>query len=1736
MKLYTALLLIFVAFTGRAQYGNEWINYSQQYFVVKVAQNGIYRIDSTTLANAGIDLSAIDPRNFQLFGREKEQAIFINGENDGVFNNGDYIEFLGLKNDGWLDSLLYNGANEMPDLYYSLYNDTSRYYLTFNTSLANRRAKFLTDTSFSAYPLAPYYMVNSFIKHADEYYVGPQLEGASKSMFVDGEGWYGSRFQGVPGGGLYTDNVPTSLSYNGVGAPAAIIKTRAASTNNAAPFSAGGPNHSLEIDYGALTSPILDTEFYGYYPIRKNLAVPVSNLGATTTPVNYRIVDDIGVDSDVFNVASTSIEYPHLPDFAGTGSGEFWVEYNATQPYTNYAIANYSGAAPLVYMVGDSVWRSTGELSGSTLKLLVPNDAPGQSVTCHVFNSTINVTQLKPINNTGYFTNYGSLMVDSAYIIITHKVLDTGAIAYANYRASVAGGSHNTIVIYVDELYDQFAAGVYKHILGLRRFCDMAIHTWPSKPNYLLILGKSIREATEGLGGATSHGTRKSAARYKESLVPSYGYPSSDNRITAGLDGTFYEPAIPTGRISATNKLDDIEVMDYLSKMQEYEQAQQLNLYTKTEKDWMKHVLEFGGGANSFEQIQFRTYLLNYKAQFEDSSFAGTVDTSFKTSSEPIDPIDFQEINQRIDDGVSMMLFFGHASIGGFDQNVDDVNNWSNTGRYPLLIGNACYTGDIHQPGALSVSEEFTLVPNKGVIGFLSTVKQGFVNELNLYSDQLVKQLSRISYGQSIGKNIKKTVQYVQAGVTTTDPISSIPAEEVFTGMTLHGDPALKLNSHEFPELVIETSDAFIEPENITLADDSMDVNLIITNLGRGTYVDFTADLVRTFPNGADSAYSITVNGVRYKDTVTFRIPVYHAIAFGTNHFSISIDVEHPTVQEQYDEVNNNKIEFDYTISGNSIFPVYPYEFAIVPDSVITFSASTVDPFAPTRAYRFELDTTDLFNSPFKRFVVVNSVGGVLNVNSNDWLLQSTGVVSPLVHTDSTVYFWRVSPDSTTLIWQESSYQYINDKVGWGQAHFFQFKKNDHSHLIYDKPGREWEFEALDDIVSINVLGFPTTFSETSQNGWFINGINQEYDGVGGGTFSAGVIYVAVIDPFDPDPWHTFDGSACTSPSTATNIRYEGQFNCRPITAMGRCRGEYYFGFRQSQPQELDSLYDFITNDIPCGHYVMMWTFGAANFAEWDTHSPEMYTMFQDLGVTGLTPGMANRPLLVMGRKCDTSSTKFLFGDTVKTGVVITLSDTIAGILPGTMESVKIGPAYNWETLYWKQHPMESPITGDSTVLSLYGITHSGAQYKLFDTLFTRYDSILNLNGVVDAATYPYLKLRARTVDNITHTPAYFDRWQILYAPAPEAALNPQDGFYLSANGDSLAEGDEIKFAIAIKNIGKVDMDSLLVHYYVEDANRIRHYINYERQDSLKIGETLFDTVTIPTINVPGNNYLWVEANPVPLTSTTGQYDQLEQYHFNNVARIPFQVTDDNENPVLDVTFDGRHIINGDIVSAKPFVVMSLDDENEFLIMNEAGDTSRFLVYLTDPNGVERKVFFNVDGVPQMNFIPAGSDNKCKIEWNASFATDGVYTLRVRAWDKNDNRSGDKDYKISFEVILRQTITHVMNYPNPFSTKTHFVFTLTGSEVPQYMKIQIFNVSGKVVREIMADELGPLYIGKNITEYAWDGRDEFGDQLANGVYFYRVISKDSGFKDIENRETQADQYFRKGFGKMYLMR
>ncbi|HRN41238.1 MAG TPA: hypothetical protein PK649_04085, partial [Vicingus sp.] len=151
-------MLILFSLAGLSQpYNNSWINYNQQYYKFKIAENSLYRIDSLTLYNAGIPVNSIDPRNIQIFAKGQEIPLYIEGENDGVLNTSDYIEFYAEKNNGWFDEGFYGAPNLHPNPYYSLINDTINYFLTWNNSINNSRYIVENDTNFSIYNSAAYF-------------------------------------------------------------------------------------------------------------------------------------------------------------------------------------------------------------------------------------------------------------------------------------------------------------------------------------------------------------------------------------------------------------------------------------------------------------------------------------------------------------------------------------------------------------------------------------------------------------------------------------------------------------------------------------------------------------------------------------------------------------------------------------------------------------------------------------------------------------------------------------------------------------------------------------------------------------------------------------------------------------------------------------------------------------------------------------------------------------------------------------------------------------------------------------------------------------------------------------------------------------------------------------------------------------------------------------------------------------------------------------------------------------------------------------------------------------------------------------------------------------------------------------------------------------------------------------------------------------------------------------------
>jgi hypothetical protein len=1680
--IWLLFIVVLLPLAADAQpYCNEWINFSsnqqysnQQYFRVSVWKDGIYRISYSDLQNAGFPVSSLNPKQLQLFHEGEEQFILVEGEADGVFNQNDYIEFFGRKNDGSLDTRMYADPLHQLNSSYSLITDTASYFLTINSNplITNRRMVKETDVNFLGYTPLPYNIQKAFRGFADFYNERNYAQVIDPS-YSEGEGWTSGTFGN---NGATLPVLPVPNASNNPFAPQPVAETIVMGANN-------NPQASITVEVNGATST---TSYSGFAVNRFTMPISTSSLSSGTATFKYTPGSG---GTNLNTVPFIQVTYAHNWSFNGQALAyrEFEVPGNLSIGKSMITMTNVNAASPRLYMFSGDTLKQVSMVSNSgALQALVPTI--GQDRDCFITDTvystaTGNDLYITPVSTdpTRYarFINY-NFDPNGDFLIVSHPKIWSEAQQYSAYRAT---SGYQPLLVDVNELYDQFAYGVQQHPLAIRNFCDFAIDTFIVKPKHLFLLGKSV----------VTHFNRKAAANWELNLVPTYGYPPSDLLYVSALNDTVFRPDISVGRLSAQNGTD---VLNYLDKVMVHEMQLQL-----PPQSWMKKVLHFGGGNTIQQQDQIKQILQGYENQIEDTLYGGDVITFLKTSSDPIQVNLSEYLQATIDSGVSMMTFVAHASGTSFDISTDLPQNYNNEDRYPVIIANSCFVGNIHTPQRL-ISEDFLLLPKKGAIGFIAEPSVGYLNELSVYTGHLYRQIGIHNYGGTLGESMKYTIDsMITDPVVNGNPYAYFLYKSTCMGMTLQGDPALVIANFDKPDYEITNASISFSPELITSDIDSFDVHVHVRNLGRAENHTFVLHLQRNFPDGgAFFEMDTLINYIPYKDTVTIRLPVDQARGVGLNLFDVYVDYFNEV--DEYSENNNTALGVQMLIRSTDIIPVFPYEFSIVPGNDITLKATTANLLAPVKPYVFQVDTTDRFNSPFAQQTIISSAGGVLS-----WDL-------PFQLQEDLVYYWRVSRDSLpgdTIhpTWKESSFIHKNNITGWSQAHHSQFKNDIFTNIDFSNTV-DSTFQFVTNASTLFMRNFLNlTFFDTPT--YEINSVVQDYQTCG----TLPSVHVAVIDSITLEPWTTED-------------HYFGNVNTYdPATNSGTCRArpEKYFIFRMTGPaNNQQALEDMLRDSIPCGNYVLLYTVYGGQYSQWQ---PSLMQEFLNLGADSVQYLQDYQPYIYFTKKCNTGYNQEVIGDSSRT--YITMSATLGGNWSkGFVTSREIGPGVQWNELHWAHDPLEPTPGADSIAIDIIGIQPSGVEVSLPNySGITPATPDLNISSI-DANQYPKLKLRAYKQDEQLYTPPQLKRWQIYYEDVPELALNPV--LYYKINRDTLEEGDDLFVEMAVENIGNKPMDSVLVDFYYYDAQRVKHQLPMVRYKPLNPGDTLICSTSINTNGIAGINSLWIEANP--------DDDQPEQYHFNNLAEINFVVNRDITNPILDVTFDGVHILDGDLVSGKPNIQIRLKDENEFLALN---DTSDWQVFLTDPDGVQRKLAFELSecgglGDAAMKWCPAQlPDNTFKIEYNPVLNKDGVYELWVQATDRSSNLSGDNQYRITFEVINKSTITHVVNYPNPFSTSTRFVFTLTGSKTPDYFKIQIMTITGKIVREITRDEIGPIRIGKNITDYAWDGKDEFGDQLANGVYLYRVITRIGG-EEIENRETEADQYFRKGWGKMYLMR
>jgi peptidase C25-like protein len=1736
-------------FSQTTNFNNGWINHSLYYYKIKVANDSLYKLDSLMFARAGVP--ALNPNNLHFYQKGVELNVYISGAADNVLNKNDFILFYAQRNKGEDDSLLYAqppfSVPFITNPYFSIINDTGAVFFTYDNSSLGKRLTLNTDTNYAAYPAAPYYFkqVNST---RFDYCFGPyNVVNQNDPRYVLGEGYFsalidenGSYSGCYNASSTYTFSFNTSFAYTA--GPAAYATVCFSGANDIAGVN---PDHIVQISQqGTSTIPLGTYSVSGYSSGRYTYPLNFIDFTAGTTSINVvnlpnPLTFTSGIDN-LLDVNYISVTYPQQFNMLGQAQEKIYLP----TPSGGQSKLIISGLAHTINSQPVLIDTTSGLITfmsatNSIDTVLVPNT--GNTKFCFLSSMAAADTVLKitPVNGTGTFVNYPIL--DSAFVIVSHPKLinppstggQSGVSQYQAFRSSIAGGSYNVILASVEDLYDQFAYGVERHPLAIKNFCAWLIAHTNKPPSNLFLIGKGVH-AWECIPVQCPYVT--AAVGAAECLVPSFGNPSSDVLLTQGLPGSSYypEPAIPTGRIAAQTNTD---VLSYLSKAE---------LYVAQDPDslWRKRALHFIGGDSPSDQLTFNGYMSGFKQTYDGTFIGGDVFSFYKTTTTPISTNTNDSVTQLINQGVSLMTFLGHGSPTGFDQNIDAPGAYNNSPKFPFIIANSCFTGDIFSSNILTNSEEWILAPNnKGSIGYIATTAEGVANELAKYTQELYNRFCYKNYGMPYGYCIKKDINYL-ISLNSTNAQDTL-LQETCLEMTMEGDPAIKPNTVPKPDYTLANSDVIF---NTKTYPDSIGIKIVMTNLGKGIDTTYTVKIVRQFPNGVDSIYYKKAKAPLYQDTLSFFIAMNYNIAAGSNCFTFTLNCLN-TVSEInfYNNSTSAPCGVSLFIPGSDIDPVWPYEYAIIPNiHNVTLEASTANPLAPNTKYIFQLDTSASFSSPILMSQTVTAPGGVVSLP-----------VRLILNKDSAVYFWRVSKDSDTMHWKQSSFQVINGKYGWEQAHFRQFNNDTYQYVQYDSA--HWRFNFANNVRTLQVTDAVTGPSvQYTQVQFYLDNAQQDlwtcaaggwnialFDVVSGSPVPSYSVSVAQTSiPGNP----TWNGNAgnCICSIYSNSVTYQFGLNNACLNA--------YNGAGNSDNNWERKMATFIAG-IPNGTPVLAYTgngyySGTYNpgLNPWLTApTPALIAALQSIGSIKIDSLRDTTTLIIFGRKgMSPGQAKEVLSRSASQ--LVTLIDTLETHFDnGYIASEIIGPArYSdtaWKALHWRYNlpPKISPtstlvptVATDNIVVQLIGIDSNGTKTTLAN--FTR-DSldVLDLSHYTNQIPhkfFPYLQLIAYEQDNRMHRPPQLRRWQVIYDPAPECALYPSGG-YTVAN-TTIAAGQNYQVVMPIKNIGAFPFpDSLVVNYYVEDANRVTHtypYLLYPTK-SFTPGSVILATFNLTntvTIGLGGSNIFGIDVN----TPNKPKY-QNEQYHFNNIAQFGFNVTPDKINPILDVTFDGTHILNGDIVSAKPDVLITLKDENKFLALN---DTGNFAIYVSPtPNAAAtQRVYFNNTNLLQ--FTPAIlPNNSCKINYKPILGQDGLYSLDVKATDRSNNASGQVDYKIQYEVINKPMITEVLNYPNPFSTSTKFVFTVTGSEVPQTLKIQIMTSSGKVVKEITREELGYIHIGRNISEYAWDGTDQYGGKLANGVYFYHVVTRLNG-SDVDHMNTSADEYFKKGIGKMVIMR
>lgn len=1392
-------------------FGNEWIDYSQNYYKIKVLEDGLYHINRQILERDIAGLAQIPPQNFQLFYQGQEVPIYVHAENGQV----EYMTFYAEKNKGELDINMYRNPAHHLNPEYSLISDTATYFLTWNTFGMTQQYQDHASNFNNAPSKETHYIHESKEVFNDTWNrgVSRQYSGyiLSVGVFEYGEGY------GTASRKLHTIGIPTPGLY--AAGDSAELSIRA--------YFGGVTNHQMQVRVGGYSNTW--ASFFGDSVVQISTSIPNTEILSDITMVN---IEGLQSAADKSIVSVVTINYPRNFDFEGKKIFKFKIAAGANKKILE--IENFDGGASweqniYLYDITNNLrircfWNNNkvyAELpvSNQDRDLVLVNEKEKRYI-----------NRLLPTNFENYTIPRGN------YVIITHPSLMSSLqgvnpiFEYAAYRASTG---FVPVIIPVEQLYDQFAYGIYHHPMAIKNFATYIHQTWQntSPVKYIFLIGKA-RVYNE---------CREFPAI--NNLVPTFGSPPSDNLLVAPIHSDV--PVIPVGRLAA-EKGD--EVMDYLRKIQQLETSATDSLDFNNQS-WRKNMIHLGGGANTWEHNILKSQLLDLESRVKNGKFGAEVYSFFKEDEGRVSIPSSQLIDSLVNNGVAMVTFLGHGSVKGFDYYLNLAHHYKNQNKYPLIMALGCYNGTIYQQNKL-ISEDFIFEKAAGASAYISFVDAVTISAASVLSETFYDHLGQDYYGEGIGTLLQKTLADV-SGILgyASNPIRQMGCQY----MVFHGDPAVKINYRTTPDFYTDKTHIRTEPEVITQDLNNFKLLIEVHNLGQYLDSNLLVQVVHQHPSGIVDTHYISTEIPKNKKQLELVIPVNGYDDFGVNQFSIYLDPNNIYNELPMPKAEQNNIVLNYNVQiGNPIVsPVYPKMYSIINTPTVTLKAMASNAFETGYTWYIELDTNKNFNSPV---LITNS--GQSSSNLFQWTPN-------LVLENEVVYYWRVQAvdgNMNVSEWMSSSFIYKSNAIaeGWNQSHWQQYQDNQLNSLK---------------LTSNPLFQFSPSLYEISAKGGFIpDGIDDENLAIyqNGSKVdkcrcsSKNGVYVAVLDPATLELWTLPGGS-----------RQYGAINCD-----GAGRTAYAFLFETGTITGQNNLARFVKDSIPNGHLVALYTLNNAFAPAWDD---DLVNYLRYHGATQIDSVVyTNTPRAYAIAYKKGSPNHPYFSESVGYTKAQSVSVYTATEKPwheGKMTSTLIGPAQNWQKLEW--HVSNLDLPKDSASIDIWALDISGEKHLLYSKIMT---DTFNLNNI-DAQQFPYLQLVLNNKDKFNKTAAQLDYWRVYGNMTNDIALTVQQNYidqYANTNAASIA------IDLAVWNMGFNTIDTAEVKYTILGADTLGQGVS-----TLYPSDSAIVQINIPLIGLVGQQVLIAHTKPLQNeTSLSNNWAWLEFNVSSNFAKSD----QDNEN------------------------------------------------------------------------------------------------------------------------------------------------------------------------------------------------------------------------------------------------